>query len=534
MGRLRSLFSMAGITILVSSLAGCGTTTSTAKKSTGSTFINVINGNPKTLDPLTHTLLIESVADRVMFQGLYRLNRKDKWTAALATAYKVSNQGLTYTFTLRKGVKWSDGKPFTSKDVWFTWKAVTNPKIRISYATGWKNISNVTTPNKYTVVFHLKKAYAPFMANIASYSIVPYHILGKMSASQINKGSFNTHPIGTGPYMLKKWTPSAELDFVPNPYWYGPKPQISRYILKIVPNPQTAVNMLKTGAVDMVAPIAPNLLSQVKSSKNVKLAKSLQAVYGLVQLNEWHFLKDVNVRRALDWATPKKQIVQKIMHNQAIVAHGDQVPGGYWYDPNIPRRHFSLSKAASILKKDGFVKKGKWLYKNGKRLNVPIDTITGFTNYVDIAQVLSADWEKIGIYAPVTTMSLSAIFGQNGPQFNHKDAAEIFGWGQGVFPDDTIDFNSKYIPKTASSPGENGERYNNPQMNKLTVAGTSTVSRTARKKIYDKIQLLEHQTVPLIFLYWLDGYTAINKNLHGYKQNVFGSSPIWTWRFTGK
>ncbi|MCL5115548.1 MAG: peptide ABC transporter substrate-binding protein [Firmicutes bacterium] len=529
---------MASAGLLAAGLAACGSSPTTTSTQSSAPFVEALSQNPDNLTPAMGTLAVDNMPLELMNASLAYLNLHDKWTGEIATSWSESSNGLTYTFNLNPKATWSDGKPLTSADVVYTWHYMTNPKIQITYNTGWNYVKNVVAEGPHKVVFTLTQPYAPFMATVGSSYIVPKHIFDKWTPSQINHGIYTkSTPVVAGPYVLKSWQQDQSLTFVPNPHWFGSPVHIQKMILQIVPNTDTQFNMLSTGKLSLGTIPSSDVTQASSLSSKYTIEKTLQATYNLIQLDENHFLKDVKVRQALDYATPKQQIVTDIMHGLAIVAHGDQVPGGYFYDPNVPHRTFSLTKAAAILKADGFTKgAGGWLYKNGQELTVPIWTGSTSHSEMDIAQVVSQDWEKIGVYAPVHTAGWSIVFGngtpQNpGPQVNGKDEALIFSWGQGVFPDDTIDFNSKYVPKSPfqPSPQENGERYVNAQMDQLQAQGVTLSSRPARRKVYDQIQKLEQKTLPVIFLFWYKNETAVSKNLHGYQQTVFGTTPVWDW-----
>lgn len=534
----KSVVAMASTGLMAMLAAGCGNSPSSTQSLSTVPLVEALSQNPDNLTPAMGTLSVDNFPEQLMDASLVYLNLHDKWVGEIATSWSESKNGLTYTFNLNPKAKWSDGKPLTASDVIYTWKYMTNKNIHITYNTGWNYVKNVQAEGAHKVVFTLTQPYAPFMATVGSGYIVPKHVFDKWTPNQINHGIYTkSTPVVAGPYVLTKWSQDQSLTFTPNKHWFGPPVHISKFILQIVPNSDTQFNMLATGKLT-IGGIPSSDVSQASTltSKDT-IVKTLAPTYDLIQLDENHFLKDVNVRRALDYATPKQQIVNHIMHGLAVVAHGDQVPGGYFYDPHVPHRTFSLAKAAAILKADGFTKgKGGWLYKNGKELKIPI--WTGSTSHSDtnIAEVESQDWEKIGVYAPVHTAGWSVVFGNGtaknpGPQVNGKDEALIFGWGQGVFPDDTIDFNSAYVPKSPfkPSPEENGERYVNPTMDRLQKEGVTLSSRPERRKVYDQIQLLEQKTLPIIFLFWYKNETAISKHLHGYQQTVFGTTPVWTW-----
>lgn len=502
-------------------------------------FVEALSQNPDHLIPEMGFLSADNGPDQLMYDGLVRLGLNGKWEPDLATRWAHNATGTVWQFWLRHGVKWSDGQPFTAQDVLYTDKFASNPKINLSYVTGFNDITSVSAPNQYEVIYHLQKPLAMFLADVGGAAILPAHIFAGLTPTQINHGQYQSaqNPVVTGPYTLQSWVQNSSLTFVANPTYWGPKPKIAKFVFQVITNPNTAALDLEAGTVQMDSGLPPQYVSAAQNWPGVTLSRSIQATYSLVQLDEFHFLKETPVRVALNLASPKALIVQKIMKGQAVVAYGDQVPGGIWYDPHLPHPGYEPAQALKILLGDGFKKiksasapAGFWLYKGGQRLAVPIWTLAGNQQFDDMAAAESQAWENIGVYAPVGTLSAPDLFGQNGPQFNGKDEAIIFGWGQGVFPDDQIDFNwAEYPCKSATSNSENCERYSNPQMDVLTHNGAYTVNVAKAQAIYDKVQSLEISTVPIIFLFWSDGYTAYDSQLQGFRQTVYGTSLPWTW-----
>jgi peptide/nickel transport system substrate-binding protein len=502
----------------------------TARADSSTPLVEALSQNPDNLTPGMGSLAVDNGPEGLLNAPLIYLDLNDHWQGELARRWTVSKDGLQYTFWMNPKAKWSDGKPLTAQDVVYTWHYYTNPQLHFTYVTGWDKVKSVTAKGDHEVVFTLKEPYAPFLETVASSYIVPQHLFSQWTVDQLNHGYYNSNSISSGPYILQSWTPDQQLVFVPNPNWWGPKVHIQQVIYRIIPDSTTAFNELVNQNLTIGA-IPAEQANQVGRLKgNFNIIQPVQATYVQITPVERGFLQDVNVRIALDYATPRDQIVKYILHGMGVVAAADQVPGGYWNNPNVKPRPFDLKKAAAILAKEGF-KKGKdgWLYKNGKKLEIPIWTGATKKTFINIAQAVSAQWEKIGVYAPVKTADWSFIFGDKGPQFDGKMEAILFGWGQGVFPDDTIDFNSKYILQNASSPGENAERYSNKLMDQLTEQGTKVTDPVKRREIYWKIQQLEHDTVPLIFLYWVKSQVAVSVHLHGYKQTTFGTTPIWQW-----
>jgi peptide/nickel transport system substrate-binding protein len=494
------------------------------------TFVTVISDTPDNLNPYLHSLLASSQVYGYTFQSLYTVDYKGKWQPSLATSDKISPDGRTWTFTLRRGVRWSDGRPFTSADVRYTWQLVTNKGVRITYATGFDKIASIDIPSPYTVVYHLKAPYAPFREQVVGSPIVPEHVLGRLGAEQINHAPFNQKPVGTGPFAVSEFVTDDHVTLTANPYYWGARPKLARLIVRIVPDQNTQVNLLRAGDLDLLPGVSPSHLDEVQRIPSVAIKRYLSPVYALVQLDEYGFLRDPQVRRALDYATPKASIIKNIMKGQAEPAVSDMVPGGPWADKALAPRPYDPARAQAMLRGDGFAPgAGGFLFKDGRRLEVPLWTVSSSPYFVQAMQLIAQSWRAIGVYTETRTASAAGLFGQNGPQWNGRDAALIFSWGQGVFPENKINWHSMYIPGDPDAPGENAERYRNPEMDRLLDEADRTIDETKRHAIYDRIQALEHQDVPVIFLFWFVNNDAVSRNVQGYDVTTFGTTPPEDW-----
>jgi peptide/nickel transport system substrate-binding protein len=208
----------------------------------------------------------------------------------------------------------------------------------------------------------------------------------------------------------------------------------------------------------------------------------------------------------------------------------DMVPNGPWANKALSPRPYNAALAKAMLLKDGFASgPGGVLTKNGKRLEIPLWTLSGRETDTQMMELIAQAWRTIGVATDTRAVSAAALFGQNGPQWNGKDAALIYSWGQGVFPENKINWSSAYIPKDANAPGENAERYSNPEMDRLLEEADRTVDDAKRRAVYDRIQELEYRDVPILFLYWFDNNNAVAANVQGYDVSTFGETPPEEW-----
>ena len=166
----------------------------------------------------------------------------------------ISQDGLTITYHLRKGLKWSDGAPLNADDVVFTYHEVMNPANNITSRSGWDLITKVDEPDKYTVAFHLRKPYSPFIVTFFSSaggnpSILPKHLLAQYP--NINSVAFNALPVGAGPFKYKEWVRAQKVVMVPNPYYFRGQPKLTEVDFEIVPSRDTVLAQIQGHELDM-------------------------------------------------------------------------------------------------------------------------------------------------------------------------------------------------------------------------------------------------------------------------------------------
>ena len=504
-----------------------------ASRDTSTTLIYGTTEEPDTLNPEITQLVTGFDATSAVFDYLLGADSHDNFVpTGLATSWSISPDNLTYPFHLRHGVKWADGVPFTAQDVVFTYHQIMNPKNNNFSTQGWSEITSVQTPDPYTVIFHTKKPYAPFLTYVGEQNaILPAHYF-EHSASFLknhnyNHDPFNRKPFGTGPYVVTEWKSADHITLVPNPYYWGPKPYFKKIIYKIVPNVNTLLVQLRTNEVNL-AGITQQQVTEAKGIPGKMLIERPGQSWYHIDLKQWGFLRDQQVRVALDYATPKQEILSTILHGYGQVDWaGDIAPISWASNPNVPRHNFSLAKAAAILKADGFTKGSDGiLQKGGQELYIQLWFSSDDAPGEQIDTVLKAEWGSIGIKVDLHHQDVSTIFGPGGPQFTHQMTGINFAWFNGNDPDDTFYWASSGIPTCPTCAGGNDVAYFHKfsfqkQIDDLTAQGVATVDRGKRKAIYAKIETLLAEQVPVIFLDWQPILFEQPTNLKGFNPNAF-------------
>ncbi|MBC5802933.1 MAG: hypothetical protein GIX03_08015, partial [Candidatus Eremiobacteraeota bacterium] len=170
----------------------------------------------------------------------------------------ISADGKTIVYTLRHGVVWHDGAPFTSADVAFSVATILDPRFNVANRLGFDDITSVGTPDPYTVVVHLREPYAPFVSlfltpHVGS-GIVPAHVL---RGQDLNHAAYNGLPVGLGPFRYVRWSRGNDVELAAFDRWWGGRPQLRRITYRIIPDATAAINQLRTHELDGFARI-PN------------------------------------------------------------------------------------------------------------------------------------------------------------------------------------------------------------------------------------------------------------------------------------
>lgn len=519
--------------------SGEGLAAGHAGKSMGQTLVIGTTEEPDTLNPdITQLVTSTNVLSGVM-EGMIDHDSRQRIIGRLATSYRVSRDGRTYTWYLRRGVRFQNGAPFTARDVVANYRIIMNPKFG-SYSTdGWNEITRISTPNKYTVVMRTKEKFAPFVTYVGGTFLAP--------AGEIAKGvkyfqqTFGRHPIGTGPFTFVKWTSGQSITLKRNPSYWGGAARLAGITFKIIPNDNTEMVQLRTGEVQMTDSLAPNRYAQVKSMPNLRAVVRPSLAWYHLDLKNVGFLRDRRVRVALAYGTPVQQIISRLLNGLALPAPTDMPPASSYFNPNVKPYPYNPGKAAALLARAG-LKKGSngILTKGGKPFTMEYWIPSGDQLYASIMQVVAASWRRLGIQVTTRVQDIKTIWGPNGYQFNKKMTAGGYSWFNGNDPDDRFYWNSVNIPKTPTGTGGDAVEYfyKYPWQSKidaLTNQGVRVVNPARRKPIYWKIQRLLHQQEPVLFMFSVKLIFAAPKNLTGFNPSAFNSGQLWnaqTWRMT--
>ncbi|MFQ5458051.1 MAG: ABC transporter substrate-binding protein, partial [Myxococcota bacterium] len=237
----------------------------------------------------------------------------------LAERWETSEDGLTLTFHLRKGVTWQDGVPFTADDVIYTFQQVIDPKTPTPYSESYKQVKRAEAVDSHTIRITYERPYCPALETWASLAIVPKHLLEPQlkAAGEITKVPLTREPVGTGPYRMKTWKSQERIELVANPDYYAGRPWIDRWVTRVIPDTATQFLQLKSGGIDEMG-LSPTQWSRQTETAAFKGAFQKfkypvnSYTYLGFNLKEPRF-KDRRVRQAIAYAIDRQEIVDGVL-----------------------------------------------------------------------------------------------------------------------------------------------------------------------------------------------------------------------------
>ncbi|MEU1778842.1 ABC transporter substrate-binding protein [Streptomyces abikoensis] len=509
---------MAGI--LAAGAAACSTPGGGDKAGKGKDSLVVgLANEPETLSPL---LGYGKDGNSKIFDGLLRRDSAMKLEPALAAELpKVTDDGRTYTYKLRKGVTFSDGKPFSAEDVVFTYRTILDEKTNNAAKGELAAIDKVTAAGDDTVVFALKYPYAPF-AERTVLPIVPEHAA---KGQDVNTGSFNTAPIGTGPYVLTGWSKGEKLTFKANPAYWGGEPKVKKLTMAIIKDDDVRATRLRSGDLDG-AILPPNLAKGFKGDKSrTTLTARTTDFRGVTLPTANKVTGDLAVRRALDLAVDRDAMVDKLLEGAGRAGYGPVPTDSEWFAKGTERPH-DLEKAKKLLDDAGWRAGGDGVReKDGQRAAFTLWFPAGDKLREEHALAFASDAKKAGVDVKVQSGTWEVI------EPRMKEDAVLAGGGNPADPD--FDLYNLLHSSLALDGFNNMAAYSDPAVDKALEEGRRGGDKAARKAAYDAVQRGLADNPGYVFLTHVDHLYVMNGDRKGLTTQVephdhgLGAGPWW-------
>lgn len=465
----------------------------------GSTLQLVTSTNPSRLNPLLATDSASSEIANFLFNGLVKYDKDNREIVGdLAKSYTFKDN-RTLFFKLRKDVKWHDGEKFTAKDVLFTYKTIMSDSISTPYSSEFRFVESVKALDDYTLEVKYKKPYFKALETWMM-GILPEHIL--KNDKNLMSSSFNTNPIGTGPYKLTQLEYSKNIILSAFDDYFEGRPKIDRLSFNVVADSMTRFLMLKSGLIDIdgVEPMAYERQLDKEFFEKFDIYEDISNSYTYLGFNlrERKF-QDPKVREALSLAINREELVNVLFFKHAQVCNGPFLPTSMAFNPYVKSPKQDIKNAKRLLKEAG--------YDASHPLKFEIVTSNSSPLRPYAAQILQHQLLKAGVKVTLRVMEWQAFL--NMVVFPHKFDAVLLGWGLSPTPDPYMIWHSEADTKG----GFNLVGYHNKELDKLIEESQSIIDREKLSRLWKKMFKMIVDDNPYLFLYIPNSINAVNKKI---------------------
>jgi peptide/nickel transport system substrate-binding protein len=500
-----------------------------------------IGEEPKNLNPLLAGTTYEIFIDRLMFEPLLSADPHGNTVPMLATNVPtqanggISADGLTIRYDLRRDARWTDGVPVTSRDVAWSWQAIENGNNDVVSRHGYDDVRSIDTPDAYTLVVRLKQRFSPFVNTFFAESDQPYDILpahALVRYADLNHVPFDAAPlVSDGPFRFERWERGDRIVLGANPGFFEGKPRLRRIELQFVPNENSAVNLLRTHAVDYIFQPSIQTFPSLHALPDARIVWVSVNGYEGVELNLSHpALADRRVRTAIAAALDKEALTRQLTYGQVTTATED-LPNWMWaFDPAVRSVPFNPVAAKALLAQAGWIAGADGIArKQGRPLELMLATNSTLATERSDSLLIQAALRRIGIAVGVKYYPPDILYapqGMGGIQHGGKFDLLAYGWYAGVDPDNSSQMTCDNFPPH----GYNDPHYCSAAMDAAQSIALTHYDRATRKRAYSTIEHLLSVDNPTIYFWWQRQQEAISVDFHGFTPNpVIESWNAWQW-----
>lgn len=477
---------------------------------------------PSNLNPLYADDMYSVRVTELLFERLIGWDSEQNPEPMLATSWKVASDKKSIELTLRKGVKWHDGKPFTSKDVAFTIKAMTSRTSQLRDRYLASIISKVEPIGSHQIKISFKKKLGKPVKWL-QFKIIPAHAFAKKKGKVKRTDIFSQKPIGTGIFMFSRWVGKRiKMKRFPK-HWRAKKTKLARIDLQAITDKNIQVEVLRYGGIDTIVRVRPKDIPVFEKDQNIRLYPYSTNDWWYIAFN--HKLKkmfgDQRVREAFVYAIDRDGL------RAAHLGDGQVISGPF--SPNDPLYNFSVNtRSQDIAKAKGLLDAAGWKAgangirkKSGKPFKVRFLVPKSKTSYKALCVAVQSSLRKVGIQVDLIWLS---------------DAT----WSASVFRKKSFDMAlhiwnfddlASISPLFHSKGSQNYIGYRSKEVDALFKKANQTTDPVIYKTIFNKLHKSLHKDLPYLFLWSLTNYSAISAKVKGvtiHPFNYFHYS--WKWR----
>lgn len=453
---------------------------------------------------------------------------------SLAEDYKVSEDGLVYTFNMREGISWHDGKPVTAHDAVWTYNAIFDPDYKGShYSSVMGDIvgaaevkagtatkaEGVKALDDYTLEIRMKESKGTTLPGLSTW-IMPAHYYGGKDEEEMEV--LNRQPLGNGPFKLKQYEVGQYVEMEANiDYWQG-APKLDGIIYRVVANADGLVEF-EMGNIDAV-----NFQSSIENYEKIKeyehgiVINNMNNRYDYIGLNFTNpILADKNIRQALTYGLDRQSLIDSVFGQiGGVVANTPMSPVSWAYPPEEELKDYSYNKekAIELLEESGWMPGPDGIReKDGKRLALKWISYKESDFSTKITELAADQWKEIGVHCTIELMDLNSLLDLiANPENKEKWDMWNMAWGLDVDPNMYSIFSKNQFP-----PGNNRGFFHNEEIEQLMKDGLAELDQENRKVIYGELGKKFNEELPYIFICIRRDPWLVNKRLINFTPSEF-------------
>ncbi|MDP2965456.1 MAG: peptide ABC transporter substrate-binding protein [Pelolinea sp.] len=488
----------------------------------GGVFTEGLVGKLQRLNPvLDYYNQADRDIDRLIFSSLIKFDAQGLPVADLASSWGVSFDGLTYNFELRDNAVWHDGEPITAEDVLFTINLMRDPNSVLpeDLITFWGEIE-VNVLSEKALQIKIKEPFSPLI-DYLSFGILPKHLLGGTTYSDIINSEFNLTPVGSGPYKFSRVVSEGNqitgVILNSNSDYYGNAPFLKEFVFKYYPDSASAFNAYLQGAVNGVSDLDKTILAEALRNPGLSVYSAVKPEIAMVLFNlnnsKIEFLQDKNIRRALLMGLDRRGMINTVLHGQGVIADVPLLPNTWAYYANNPRVDQNVQQAGDILKEAGFLidQAGSGVRKkNGVELSFnlvhPDDTY-----HTLIAEAIKSDWAKLGVNIQLIAVPYDTLVLDHLQPLTYEAALVDLNYSRSPDPDPY-----PFWDQAEQAGGQNYSQWEDRVASQYLEEARVTKDLGERAKLYRNFQVIFSEELPALPLF----YPVYNFGVDGSIQDV--------------
>lgn len=466
-----------------------------------------ISSYPSRLNPLLATdSASSSIADWV-FSSLLKYDKDANIVGDMAESFYFKDS-TTLIIKLKKALQWHDGAPVTAEDVVFTYETINSPTVFTPYTSSFRTVQSVKALDRLTVEIRYKKPYFKALETWMM-GIIPKHILE--DEKDLMTASFNQNPVGSNSYKMEGFDISRDIELFAFEHYLPHQPNIEKVLYHYVQDPSTEFLMLKSFQLDIGSLTPLQLDRQIgeEFKEHYQIIEEPAHTYSYLGFNLKRApFDDIRVRRALNYAIDREELVDILFFGHGRVCNGPFLEGALGFNPDVATPQPDIAKAKALLKDAGFDD------KNPLRLTITTNANNPTRKYA--AVIIQNQLQKAGIEAKIRVMEWQSFLNR---AVHARDFDLILlGWSLPLMPDPYNVWHSESDKKG----GFNFVGYKNDEVDRLIKSSESIVDRKKLDRNFRRIFELISEDLPYIFLYIPNSITVVNKKISPVIPSIIG------------